>query len=154
KKLFYNSEDPRLAAEGYISCVSCHLGGDHDGRIWDITNLGEGLRNTIDLRGHAGMGEGPLHWSANFDEVQDFDNQIRNLGGGAGLIAPPGTPNPPLGAPNAGRSTDLDDLAAFVASLNVFPKSPYRNADGTNTQSALNGQTDFANSGCANCHSG
>jgi hypothetical protein len=152
KKLFYNSEDPRMALEGYISCVSCHLHGDNDGRIWDLGTFGEGLRKTIDLRGHAGMGMGPLHWSANFDEVQDFDNQIRNLSGGAGLIV--GTPNPPLGAPNAGRSTDLDALAAYVASLTTVPKSPYRNPDGTNTTSAINGQANFSAKGCATCHSG
>jgi hypothetical protein len=152
KKLFYNSEDPRMALEGYISCVSCHLHGDNDGRIWDLGTFGEGLRKTIDLRGHAGMGMGPLHWSANFDEVQDFDNQIRNLSGGAGLIA--GTPNAPLGSPNAGRSTDLDALAAYVASLTTIPKSPYRNPDGTNTASAINGQANFTAKGCATCHSG
>ncbi len=152
KKLFYNSEDPRMALEGYISCVSCHLHGDNDGRVWDLGTFGEGLRKTIDLRGHAGMSMGPLHWSANFDEVQDFDNQIRNLSGGAGLIT--GTPNAPLGAPNAGRSTDLDALAAYVASLNVIPKSPYRNADGSNTASAIAGQANFTAKGCATCHSG
>ncbi|EDY22117.1 PKD domain containing protein [Chthoniobacter flavus Ellin428] len=152
KKIFYNSEDPRIAAEGYISCVSCHLHGDSDGRVWDLGTFGEGLRKTIDLRGHAGMSMGPLHWSANFDEVQDFENQIRNLNGGAGLIN--GTVNPPLGAPNAGRSTDLDALAAFVSSLTTIPKSPYRNPDGSNTTSAINGQADFTTLGCANCHSG
>ena len=26
--------------------------------------------------------QGPLHWSGNFDEVQDFENQIRNFAGG------------------------------------------------------------------------
>jgi hypothetical protein len=153
KKLFYNSEDPRLALEGYISCVSCHLHGDSDGRIWDLGTFGEGLRKTIDLRGHAGMSMGLLHWSGNFDEVQDFDNQIRSLSGGAGLISND-TPYPPLGSPNAGRSADLDALAAYVSSLNVIPKSPYRNPDGTNTASAINGQADFNAKGCANCHSG
>ena len=59
---------------------------------------GEGLRNTIDLRGRSGIGHGPLHWSANFDEVQDFENQIRNLAEGTGLISD-GIPHPPLGSP-------------------------------------------------------
>jgi hypothetical protein len=153
KKLFYNSEDPRMAFEGYISCVSCHLGGDQDGRVWDLGTFGEGLRNTIDLRGHGGMGHGPLHWSANFDEVQDFENQIRSLSGGSGLLAS-GSPNPPLGSPNAGRSTDLDALAAYVTSLNTIPKSPFRNANGTNTTAAVNGAAHFTSKACNTCHSG
>ncbi len=152
KRLFYNSEDPRLASEGYISCASCHLGGDHDGRVWDITQFGEGLRNTIDLRGHSGMGHGPLHWTANFDEVQDFENQIRDLSGGSGLIV--GTPNPPLGTPNAGRSTDLDALAAYVASLSTIPRSPFRTAAGALTPAAVNGQAHFTSKACATCHGG
>lgn len=152
KKLFYNSNDPRLASEGYISCATCHLGGDQDGRVWDITQFGEGLRNTIDLRGHSGMGHGALHWSANFNEVQDFEGQIRGLSGGSGLIV--GAVNTPLGAANAGRSTDLDALAAYVTSLNAFPVSPFRQSNGTMTASALAGQTHFTSKGCATCHSG
>jgi len=152
KRLFYNSEDPRLASEGYISCVSCHLGGDHDGRTWDITQFGEGLRNTIDLRGRSGMGHGPLHWTANFDEVQDFEGQIRDLSGGSGLIIDP--PNPPLGPPNAGRSTDLDALATYVASLGTMPRSPFRTVAGALTPAAVNGQAHFTNKGCATCHGG
>ena len=155
KKFFYNSEDPRLAFEGYISCASCHLGGDQDGRVWDLTQFGEGLRNTIDLRGHAGMGLGPLHWSANFNEVQDFEDQIRKLSGGTGLIPPPGSPYPSLDVNNnATRSAELDALATFVASLNTFPKSPYRNANGTMTTAAINGQAHFTSKGCVTCHSG
>jgi hypothetical protein len=153
KKLFHNSQDPRLALDGYMSCASCHLGGDHDGRTWDLTNFGEGLRQTIDLRGRAGMNHGALHWSANFNEVQDFENQIRSLSGGTGLIAN-GTPNAPLGTANAGRSTDLDALAAYASSLGTFLRSPFRQSNGTLTTAATNGQTHFTDKGCANCHSG
>lgn len=152
KRLFYNSEDPRLASEGYIGCASCHLGGDQDGRTWDLTQFGEGLRNTIDLRGHGGMAHGALHWSANFNEIQDFENQIRDLSGGSGLIV--GTPNAPLGAANAGRSTDLDALAAYVSSLTTFHLSPYRNQNGTLTLGATSGASHFTSKGCATCHSG
>ena len=34
------------------------------------------------------MGNGPLHWTGNFDEVQDFEGQIRTLAGGTGLHEP------------------------------------------------------------------
>ena len=85
KQLFYDAKDPRLALHSYLSCASCHNDGGHDGRVWDLTGFGEGLRNTVSLRGRAGA-QGSLHWSNNFDEVQDFEGQIRNLAGGSGLM--------------------------------------------------------------------
>ena len=36
------------------SCAACHNDGGHDGRTWDLTGFGEGLRNTVNLRGRAG----------------------------------------------------------------------------------------------------
>ena len=54
KQLFYDARDPRLARDGYMSCATCHNDGGHDGRVWDLTGFGEGLRNTISLRGRAG----------------------------------------------------------------------------------------------------
>ena len=83
KQLFYDARDPRLARDRYMSCASCHSDGGQDGRTWDLTGFGEGLRNTVALRGRGGMGHGALHWSNNFDEVQDFEGQIRNLAGGS-----------------------------------------------------------------------
>ncbi|MCB0145045.1 MAG: hypothetical protein KDE50_34510, partial [Caldilineaceae bacterium] len=114
KQLFYDAADDRLARDNYISCASCHNDGGQDGRVWDLTGFGEGLRNTIDLNGRAGMGQGPLHWSENFDEVQDFENQIRNLSGGTGLMSESdfAATQDTLGAPKTGRSADLDALAA------------------------------------------
>jgi hypothetical protein len=45
-----------------------------DGRVWDMTGLGEGLRNTIAAARACGpRPRGFLHWSGNFDEVQDFE---------------------------------------------------------------------------------
>ena len=81
KQLFYDARDTRLARDRYMSCATCHNDGGHDGRVWDLTGFGEGLRNTVSLRGRAGA-QGFLHWSNNFDEVQDFEGQIRTLAGG------------------------------------------------------------------------
>src|SRR5204863_6517485 len=72
KQLFYLARDPRIDRDGYIACASCHLDGGHDGRTWDFTDRGEGLRNTIPLVGRAGMGHGRVHWTANVDEIQAF----------------------------------------------------------------------------------
>ena len=86
KQFFYDARDTRLARDAYMSCASCHNDGDGDGRTWDLTGMGEGLRNTVNLRGRAGA-QGFLHWSGNFDEVQDFEGQIRALAGGTGLMS-------------------------------------------------------------------
>ena len=98
KQLFYDAKDLRLARDGYVSCASCHNDGGQDGRVWDLTGFGEGLRNTSNLRGRAATGQGFLHWSNNFDEVQDFEGQIRTLAGGTGLMTNDqfntGTPQP------------------------------------------------------------
>ncbi|MBB5351914.1 DNA-binding beta-propeller fold protein YncE [Haloferula luteola] len=152
KQLFYDAQDTRLGRESYISCASCHNDGGHDGRVWDFSGFGEGLRNTIDLRGRAGTRHGPLHWSGNFDEVQDFENQIRDLASGDGLID--GAVHPPLGEPNAGRSDDLDALAAYVSSLSQFSSSPYRQQDGQRTPAGDRGRQVFLTAQCASCHGG
>jgi YVTN family beta-propeller protein len=158
KRLFYDAKDTRLARDSYVSCAACHNDGGHDGRVWDITGFGEGLRNTINLRGRGGMAQGFLHWSNNFDEVQDFEGQIRTLAGGSGLMTNAqfntGTRSQPLGDVKAGVSTDLDALSAYVASLNTFASSPQRNTDGTLTTAATAGRTVFISKNCASCHTG
>jgi cytochrome c peroxidase len=158
KQFFYDTRDPRVAFQQYISCAACHNDGGQDGRIWDFTQFGEGLRNTITLRGRGGVAHGPLHWTGNFDEVQDFEGQIRNFALGTGLMSDTdfhaGTRSQPLGDPKAGLSTDLDALAAYVSSLTSFGDSPDRNTDGTFTAAALAGQQVFNQQNCAQCHSG
>ncbi|MBT8131717.1 MAG: PKD domain-containing protein, partial [Gammaproteobacteria bacterium] len=156
KQIFYNAADPRMGLDGYLSCASCHLDGGQDGRVWDFSDRGEGLRNTIDLRGRAGTGHGNLHWTANFDEVQDFENDIRNAFGGTGFLSDPqfSASQDPLGSPKAGLNSDLDALAAYVTSLTAVPASPYRAADGSLTSAAETGRLVFIESGCADCHAG
>jgi YVTN family beta-propeller protein len=157
KQLFYDARDTRLARDRYMSCASCHNDGGHDGRVWDLASLGEGLRNTISLRGRAG-GMGRLHWSNNFNEVQDFEGQIRTLAGGTGLMTDAqyntGTRNQPLGDNKAGVSADLDALAAYVGSLNSFAASPSRTGTGALSTVGNEGRNVFINQNCAGCHSG
>lgn len=160
KRVFYNAADPRMSADSYISCASCHVDGGHDGRVWDFTGRGEGLRRTTDLRGRSGMGHGTVHWSGNFDEIQDFEHDIRGPFGGTGFLNltpqqfAAQHPNPASG--KTGLSTDLDALAAYVSSLTPAhtPRSPQRNANGTFTAAAVRGQAVFASQNCASCHSG
>ena len=156
KQLFYDARDDRLAGLDYMSCASCHVDGEHDGRVWDFTGLGEGLRNTITLKGRAGMGHGMLHWSSNFDEVQDFEGQIREFAGGSGLMNDADFANTaePLGNAKAGLSADLDALSAYMTSLDRVDDSPWRMSDGSMTTAALAGESVFATQGCASCHAG
>jgi hypothetical protein len=104
------------------------------------------------------MGHGRVHWSANFDEIQDFEHDIRNAFGGTGFLsdAQLALAGEPLGAPKAGRSADLDALAAYVASLGSehLPRSAARPADGSKSSAALRGAGVFAAEGCASCHAG
>ena len=157
KRHFYDARDTRLARDRYMSCATCHNDGGQDGRVWDLTGLGEGLRNTIALRGRAGA-QGPLHWSHNFDEVQDFEGQIRTLAGGSGLMTDAafntGTRSQPLGDRKAGVSADLDALAAYVASLATFDNSPHRTSGGQLSAAATAGRTVFQVQNCAACHGG
>jgi YVTN family beta-propeller protein len=158
KQRFYDAADPRLARDRYMSCASCHNDGGHDGRVWDLTGFGEGLRNTVNLRGRGGMGQGFLHWSNNFDEVQDFEGQIRFLAGGTGLMADAdfaaGTRSQPLGDPKTGLSSDLDALAAYLGSLNSFEPSPHRPDAAALSTAASAGRTLFTSMNCASCHAG
>jgi DNA-binding beta-propeller fold protein YncE/cytochrome c peroxidase len=158
KRMFYDSEDPRMTAEGYLSCGTCHFEGFEDGRVWDFTDRGEGLRNNISMLGRRGTGHGRVHWSANFDEIQDFEHDIRSAFGGSGFVddpafetSPIGTP---LGAPKAGASAELDALAAFVGSLDAVHRSPFREPDGSTSDDADAGEAIFAHLGCDACHGG
>ena len=146
KRLFHDSADTRVSKDGYIACASCHPDGRNDGRTWDFHERGEGLRNTASLRGRAGAGMGRVHWSGNFDEIQDFERDIRDNFGGTGFLsdADYAAHEDPFGPPKAGLDPDLDALAAFVSSLGATPTSPHPWSD--------EGAALFYAVGCAECH--
>ena len=161
KQLFYlagaDTDDggvSEMSLESYISCATCHVDGGSDHRVFDFTQRGEGLRNTTDLRGRAGTKHGNVHWSGNFDEIQDFELDIVNHFGGAGFLPTGSSPNDSLGAPNAERSADLDALAAYVTSLDLtkVPRSPWREPTGQLSEDAREGALLFAVLECATCH--
>ncbi|MCA9054054.1 MAG: c-type cytochrome, partial [Planctomycetaceae bacterium] len=146
KKLFYVATQP-MVGRRWISCSSCHPDGEPDGRTWQQP---EGLRNTQSLAGMAWTH--PIHWSADRDEVQDFEHTIRGpLMQGRGLLK--GTLRDSLGKPNSGLSADLDALAVYSNS-HTFPLSPH--AKHGLSESAQRGRELFfdAEVGCAKCHSG
>jgi streptogramin lyase len=158
KKVFHDSADRRMTNEGYVTCGACHFEGTDDGRVYDFSDRGEGLRNTLSLLGRAGTKQGPLNWSGNLDEVQDFEHQIREMFSGKGFIPDElfhsGTKDQPLGEPKAGLSPELDALAAYVGSLERVNPSPHRNPDGTLTTAGVAGEALFFKLGCDFCHGG
>jgi YVTN family beta-propeller protein len=147
KVLFFSALQP-MVGRRWISCASCHPDGQPDLRTW---RMPQGLRNTPSLAGLRFTH--PLHWSADRDEVQDFEWTIRSpLMQGQGLLR--GEPHPPLGAPNAGRSEDLDALAEYCNSI-PFTPSPFA-PQGRLSEAARRGQEIFHRKdvGCADCHRG
>ena len=157
KRVFHFAGDRRMSKDGYIACASCHDDGGADGQTWDFTQSGEGLRNTISLRGRSGTGHGNVHWTANFDEIQDFEGDIRNAFSGTGLMSDDdfAATSDPLGAPKAGKSADLDALAAYVATFDRVPDSPWReDARGVVRDDVRRGRVVFLAADCQRCHGG
>jgi DNA-binding beta-propeller fold protein YncE len=160
KRIFYAARDPRMSRSSYLSCASCHLDGEGDNLVWDFTGRGEGLRNTAILRG-PGAERGALHWTANFDEVQDFEHDIRGPQAGTGFLPDAvfhqGSVDQTLGDAKAGLGPELDALAAYVNSVIGWGKSPLRrDSDPAWTASRARGAALFESAalGCRTCHIG
>ena len=158
KQIFYNASDARMAMDGYISCASCHFDAGFDGRTWDFTGRGEGFRNTTTLRGQAGDTKGNLHWTGNFDEIQDFEGDIRKFFGGLGFMPEDkfaeSDRSSPLGLKKKGISPELDALMEYLNSLVDTDRSPFKQTNGKFTDSALQGGRLFFALNCNQCHSG
>ena len=155
-KVLFNTALPPLTRRHWISCASCHPDGHADGRVWKNP---EGLRKTPPMFGLAHTH--PLHWSADRDEVQDFEYTIRGrLMQGSGLLRGPLKPKDgfkptELEEKLAGRSRDLDALAIYCNSFD-FTLSPHIPAPGKLSAAAARGKRLFFSDavGCAKCHSG
>jgi YVTN family beta-propeller protein len=155
-KMLFNTARAPMTSRQWIACSSCHPDGHTDGRVWQNP---EGLRKTTALFGLAHTH--PLHWSADRDEVQDFEYTIRGrLMQGRGLFR--GSIKPKEGFEKveldeklAGRSKDLDALAVYCNSFD-FTLSPHIPAPGKLAPAAERGKRLFFDRsvGCASCHSG
>lgn len=146
KRLFYTALQP-MSSRNWISCSSCHPDGDSDGRTWQQP---EGLRSTQPLAGLSWTH--PVHWSADRDEVQDFEHTVRGkLMQGQGLMK--GSLPDALAEKISGRSQALDALAEYSNS-HAFSLSPY--AKNGLSEAAKRGREVFFSSTtkCAECHSG
>jgi YVTN family beta-propeller protein len=150
KRLFNSSDNSSMALDQWIACATCHFEGELDGRTWFFP---DGPRNTPSLLGLSQTL--PMHWSGDLDEIHDVESTIRDIQAGEGLVVGDDNCDPACdqALPNQGRSSDLDDLALFMATLQFEP-NPYRtNID--NLQEAIErGQDIFSDdlTACASCH--
>lgn len=153
KQIFHSSARGDLSRANWISCNTCHIEGEHDGRTWQLQFLGSVpagaepviKRNTTSLLGM--IETYPLRWSGEWDESADSEFSIRFEQFGTGLIHGDEM-NPTLGSPNQGRSDDLDALAAFIDSLAV----PERTHRLTAAEALGKELFESAQTQCAKCH--
>jgi YVTN family beta-propeller protein len=160
----------RLSNEGWQSCASCHPDGLSDGVVWAFAS---GPRKTVPLNATFSQtnqtgDQRILNYSAVFDEVEDFELNIRGVSGGAGLIVLDGTtdPDPNVKAfdpPNANRVQlhvngipAWDAIVAWTQSRIPSPVSPYNGVD-PNSELGLQiaqGSELFKQANCQACHGG
>jgi YVTN family beta-propeller protein len=84
-----NSLRERLSMDGWQSCSSCHFKGLTDGIIWQFNT---GPRKSVPLNAsfspHNRSQQRVLNYSAIFDEIEDFEANIRNVSGPGPLAVP------------------------------------------------------------------
>ena len=123
------STTERLSSEGWQSCSSCHFEGLTDGVVWEF---GTGPRKSVPLNASFNP-RNPneqriFNYSAIFDEVEDFELNVRTVSGPGNLAAPLpcSAPPPAVSAndPNHGLLVGDDgniNLAPCV--INAFAKA-------------------------------
>lgn len=122
------STSERLSSEGWQNCASCHFNGWTDGVVWQF---GAGPRKSVSLAGSFNprnrAQQKILNYSAIFDEVEDFEANIRNVSGPGPLAAPvpceTGTPTSTLDPNHGLLFGDLGDINKPPCVLNQFAKA-------------------------------
>jgi YVTN family beta-propeller protein len=155
KELFETARAP-VGSARWVACSSCHPSGLTDGRTWQNP---EGNRKTPNLFGLAHTH--PLHWSADRDEVQDFEFTMQGaLMRGRGLLGsrlPAAKGFEPIALDHklAGKSKDLDAMAVYTNSFKVR-LSPHIPEPGKLFPEAERGKKLFfgKETNCASCHTG
>lgn len=110
-----NSLRDRLSSEGWQSCGSCHPNGLTDGVVWQFA---AGPRKSVPLNTtfspHKRTEQRVLNYSAIFDEVEDFEANIRNVSGPGALAGGRLDPNHGL------LIGDNGDLNVPPGAINAF----------------------------------
>jgi YVTN family beta-propeller protein len=160
----------RMSSDGWQACASCHPDGLTDGVIWKFA---AGPRKSIPLNGtfspaSPDTNQRVLNYSAIFDEIEDFELNIRGVSGGTGLIVAQGTtdqePNvKSFDPPNAGRPQlhvngigAWDAIVAWVKFRIPSPVSPLHDVDPNSDvgQQIAKGRALFIQANCQACHGG
>jgi uncharacterized protein (TIGR03437 family) len=153
----------RMSNNGWGGCVTCHPFGLTDNVVWIFPS---GPKRTIpqhtdfDRTDPSGKTMRPLNWSAERDEEEDFELNIRAVSGGLGLIVrddgitqETNVANlTPL--PNGGRNQlkvrgvpAWDAIRAFIQTIRA-PLSPISKTDAD----VVAGRQVFIESNCQSCH--
>ena len=157
---FFTSR-PFWSDRGWGGCASCHPDGRTDNVTWSFeagprqTISLDGTFDKLDLTDHRA-----LNWSPVRDENQDFELNTRGIFGGRGFITtdtdvnadgitPDSDPNVRnFGPASSDRSTQQEDITAFVATIRSAIAPPSTGGNPTN------GRTVFSTANCTACHSG
>jgi uncharacterized protein (TIGR03437 family) len=151
----------RMSNNGWGSCSACHPEGLTDNVVWIFA---AGPRRTVPLHSTFAPGDPnqqrALNWSAIFDEVEDFEGNIRNVSGGLGLfVQSDGITQAaavPAFIPASGGQPQLkvrgvgswDAIKAYVQSGIRAPVSPASKQD----PDVLAGRQLFIQNNCHSCH--
>ena len=160
----------RMSSEGWQACASCHPDGLSDGVVWAFAS---GPRKSVPLNGmfspkNPTGDQRVLNYSGIFDELEDFELNIRGVSGGQGLIVLEGTtdqdPNvKSFDPPSAGRVQlhvngipAWDAIVAWTQQRIPSPVSPYRGVDPNSElgQEIALGRQLFTQANCQACHGG
>jgi uncharacterized protein (TIGR03437 family) len=152
----------RMSNNGWGSCGACHPNGLTDNVVWIFAS---GPRRTVSLHSTFVHGDPTqqraLNWSGIFDEVEDFEGNIRNVSGGLGVFVQADgiTQAAAVGAftPAAGGQKQLtvrgvgawDAIKAYVQSGIRAPLSP---TSSSNDPDIAAGRQLFTQANCQNCH--
>lgn len=136
----------KASDNAWSSCSSCHPDGLADAVTWIFPT---GPRQTVPMDGSWGNTPGDqriFNWSAVRSNVRDFNNNARNVQGGEGFAADPGS------IFNHGLAHDVSDALDLMT---FWLQSKVRTPNRPQADPALlsPGRTVFATH-CASCHGG
>lgn len=170
KRLFF---DPRLSADGKLSCSSCHALEEHAG--------GDGRSTALGIGGQIGPRNVPTVWNTAFQSVLFWDGRAGSLEEQAkGPILNPkemGMPSAALAeravardasyreafarAFGDGQGVTFERIAQAIAAYErtlITPDTPYdrfvRGDKAALSPAQLRGMALFESTGCVNCHKG
>jgi YVTN family beta-propeller protein len=153
----------RMSNNGWGSCGACHPDGLTDNVVWIFAS---GPRRTVaqhqDYSPDDPADQRAFNWSGIFDEQEDFELNIRNVSGGAGLLVQEDgvTPDNPVAAftpPNSNRRqlkvrgiNAWDAIKSYLQFGVRAPISPVAKTDAD----VIAGEAAFREAKCQTCHGG